>query len=214
MNKPPPPCPVFQTHDPVSNLTGANLTGADLTDASSSLDPPTREWKVGERAYWRRDDQRWEAGVVVDVLPPVPGRQSWEFDAVERLMIQTDYRFSWRLVQSSSVRREEELVRVLRSEVEPEVLRPEAQAQVAPSPDAIDGLSPEECHARWRVNAAAIECGDGLPYALTPAQVTEAKLQDASRQRRQVDLVCLLISRSAERERNRVRVDLEFDPWD
>lgn len=83
-----------------------------------------------------------------------------------------------------------------------------------PSSDSIDGLSREDCHARWRLNAAALESGDALPHALTPAQIAQAKRDDAIRQLRHADVLRHMIAWSAEREQNRIRVDLEFEPWE
>lgn len=52
---------------------------------------------------------------------------------------------------------------------------PPLQVVVLDPPVLIDGLTPGECRDRWEANAAAIESGMAMPYALSPNQRTEGK---------------------------------------
>lgn len=89
------------------------------------------------------------------------------------------------------------------------------RAAPAPAPTLVDGLDREVCLARWMENRLAIESGAPPPNALTPEQVATGRamwLQRFGAQRS--DALRAKVTADREAERCRVRVDLEYAPWE
>lgn len=80
--------------------------------------------------------------------------------------------------------------------------------------DDVDGIAPEVCHVRWRVNAEALERGDELPFALTPAQMAAARRHQDFFSLPHSMVLRLRVKESAERDRLQVLVDREFESWE